>query len=81
MNVKDLDRIETASIGPAELRRAGLIGGRDPKVKILGTGDVVRALTVRAHAFSATAREKIASAGGSVEVIEVVPSRKKGQPK
>jgi large subunit ribosomal protein L15 len=81
VNVKDLDRIETASIGPAELRRAGLIGGRDPKVKILGTGDVVGALPMRAHAFSATAREKIASAGGSVEVIEVVPSRKKGQPK
>lgn len=78
VNVKDLSRIETASIGPAELRRAGLIGGRDPKVKVLGSGDVDRALTVRAHAFSQSAKDKIVSAGGSVEVIEAVaPDRGK----
>lgn len=77
VNVKDLARIETASIGPAELRRAGLIGGRDPKVKILGSGEVERPLTVRAHAFSEGARQKITAAGGTVEIIEVPSAKKK----
>ena len=39
-------------------------------VKVLGTGELSKALTVHAHAFSATAREKIEAAGGSVQVIE-----------
>jgi large subunit ribosomal protein L15 len=80
VNVGDLARIETASIGPAELRRAGLISGRDPRVKILGTGDVDRALTVRAHAVSGSARAKIEEAGGSVEIIELPAkwTRKRG---
>lgn len=69
VNVGALERIETASIGPEELRRAGLLGSRNP-VKILGSGDVDRALTVRAHAFSESARRKIEGAGGSAELIE-----------
>jgi large subunit ribosomal protein L15 len=39
-------------------------------VKILGDGEVTRALTVRAHKFSASAREKIEKAGGRCEIIE-----------
>jgi large subunit ribosomal protein L15 len=39
-------------------------------VKILGNGEVGRAVTVRAHAFSKAAREKIEAAGGNVEVLE-----------
>ena len=38
-------------------------------VKVLGRGELDRALTVRAHAFSASARQKIEQAGGTVEVI------------
>lgn len=76
VNVKDLGRVETASIGPDELRKAGLVTGRDPLVKILGTGDIDRSVTVRAHAFSGSAREKIEGAGGSCEVIEIVPAKK-----
>lgn len=56
-------------IGPDELVKAGLIGrGRLP-VKILGQGEVTRPLTVRAHAFSAKASEKITQAGGQSEKI------------
>ena len=48
---------------------AGLATRKHP-VKILGNGELSKKLNVRAHAFSATAREKIEAAGGSVEVIE-----------
>ena len=50
--------------------QAGLAKRRDTPVKILGSGDLSKALTVHAHGFSATAREKIEGAGGSVQVIE-----------
>ena len=43
---------------------------RKHPVKILGNGDLGKKLTVRAHAFSKTAREKIEAAGGTAEVID-----------
>jgi large subunit ribosomal protein L15 len=52
------------AVGVADLVAAGAVRP-DHKVKILGTGDVSVALQVTAHAFSASAREKIAEAGGS----------------
>jgi large subunit ribosomal protein L15 len=57
-------------VGPEELRGAGLIRKRDKLVKVLGSGDLSRAVTVRAHAFSKSARSKIESAGGTAELIE-----------
>ncbi len=70
VNLRDLDDVEEAEITPELLRARGLIGsGRSP-VKVLGDGEVERALTVRAHAFSDSARRKIEEAGGTVEVIE-----------
>ena len=70
VNVADLDqRFEAgAEVTPESLRAAGLAKRRHP-VKILGRGDVGKKLTVRAHAFSATARQKIEAAGGKCEVI------------
>lgn len=56
-------------VGPDELRAEGLIKKRG-RVKVLGEGDLDRELTVRAHAFSVGAVEKIKAAGGSVEVVE-----------
>ena len=56
-------------VGPDELRSEGLIKKRG-RVKVLGEGDLDRELTVRAHAFSVGAVEKIKAAGGSVEVVE-----------
>jgi large subunit ribosomal protein L15 len=71
VNVADLEaRFDSdAEVDPAKLREAGLAKRRHP-VKILGRGEISTKLTVRAHAFSATAREKIEKAGGSCEVIE-----------
>ncbi|MCS7050683.1 MAG: 50S ribosomal protein L15 [Thermomicrobium sp.] len=57
-------------ITPDVLREYRLIREAGAPVKILGNGDVSRALHVRAHAFSQSAREKIVAAGGTVEVID-----------
>ena len=57
-----------STVGPDELRAHGLVRGRG-KIKCLGEGNVAHALTVRAHAFSASARERIAAAGGTAEVV------------
>jgi large subunit ribosomal protein L15 len=72
--VVNLDRLaelfpEGGQVGPAELVEAGAVRKGHP-VKVLGTGDLggVR-LDITAHAFSASAREKIAAAGGSTRVI------------
>ncbi len=58
-----------ARITPETLRERGLAQGRRP-VKILGDGTVSVSLTVAAHAFSASARQKIEQAGGQVELVQ-----------
>jgi large subunit ribosomal protein L15 len=70
VNVADLEaRFDAgAEVTPESLRAGGLAKRRDP-VKVLGRGEVTKKLTVRAHGFSATAREKIEKAGGTCEVI------------
>jgi large subunit ribosomal protein L15 len=70
INVERLNDFDAGSIVTADdLRERGLVKHRG-KVKVLGEGDIDRALTIRAHAFSLGAVEKIKAAGGSVEVIE-----------
>ena len=70
INVGRLDDFDANStVSPDELRAHGLIKKRG-RVKVLGEGEITKALTVRAHAFSLGAVEKIQSAGGTVEVIE-----------
>jgi large subunit ribosomal protein L15 len=56
------------TVGPDELAARGLVRGRRP-VKCLADGTLPHALTIRLHAFSAKARELIAAAGGTVEVL------------
>ncbi|HON34600.1 MAG TPA: 50S ribosomal protein L15 [Synergistales bacterium] len=56
-------------VGIPEMLMAGLIGSAKRPVKILGDGEVSRALTVKANAFSAQAVAKIEAAGGKTEVI------------
>jgi large subunit ribosomal protein L15 len=77
VNLSDLDsRFKAnAEVTPASLREAGLAKRRHP-VKILARGEISKKLTVRAHAFSATAKEKIEAAGGTCEVIEVAAPMK-----
>ena len=57
------------TVSPAELFAKGLLPSLDCGVKILGRGELDRALTVRAQGFSRSAREKIARAGGKAELI------------
>ncbi len=69
INVERLNEFEAGSTVTADdLRDKGLVKHRG-KVKVLGEGDIDRALTIKAHAFSLGAVEKIKAAGGSVEVI------------
>ena len=55
---------------PRRAAAAGLATRRDVPVKVLGNGELTKELTVHAHGFSATAREKIEAAGGSAQVVE-----------
>jgi large subunit ribosomal protein L15 len=57
-----------STVGPEELAKKGLVRANRP-VKLLGEGGIPHALTVRAHAFSASARERITAAGGTVEIV------------
>lgn len=72
VNLADLDArfAKGAEITPDSLRAAGLATRRGVPVKVLGEGELGKALTVHAHGFSASAREKIEAAGGSVQVLE-----------
>ncbi len=71
VNLADLDaRFKSgATVDPASLREAGLAKRADP-VKILARGEISKKLTVRAHAFSAAAKEKIEAAGGTCQTLD-----------
>jgi large subunit ribosomal protein L15 len=70
VNVSDLAKFKAGTTVDAELLKAsGLIKKLYDGVKILGNGDLGVGLTVKAAAFSATAKEKIENAGGKAEVI------------
>jgi large subunit ribosomal protein L15 len=71
VNLADLDsRFKSgAEVTPDTLREAGLAKRSDP-VKILARGDLSKKLTVRAHGFSAAAKQKIEAAGGTCETLE-----------
>ena len=71
VNLADLeDRFESgAEVTPESLKAAGLATRKDP-VKILGRGEIKKSLKVKAHGFSAAAKEKIEAAGGSCELID-----------
>jgi len=70
VNLAALDVFDKgAEVTPEELRSRGLIRHRG-RVKVLAQGDLTKPLTVKAHAFSKTAQEKIEKAGGSVEILD-----------
>jgi large subunit ribosomal protein L15 len=82
VNVRDLERFDAGTeITPQLLAESGLIRNAKLEVKILGQGDLSKKLSVTAHAFSGTAKEKIEGAGGSVTALKepkVKRRRKKG---
>jgi large subunit ribosomal protein L15 len=67
VNLTDLAKLDVEVVTVDLLREKGLIGQRE-SVKVLGGGELGRALSVTAHAFSKSAREKIEKAGGKAEV-------------
>jgi large subunit ribosomal protein L15 len=70
VNVDDLNRFENGSVvTPDDLRRNNLIKGIDVRVKVLGDGKLSRSLTVKAHAFSKNAIDKIHNSGGKTDLI------------
>jgi large subunit ribosomal protein L15 len=68
INVGDLARFD-GEIGPEKLLETGVIRKLEHGLKILGGGEIDKALTVRAHRFSRSAQDKITKAGGVAEVI------------
>ncbi len=71
VNVRDLERVQEETITPEVLAAHGLVDlGSGRPVKILGDGELERKLTIRAHAFTKSARAKIEAAGGTVEPID-----------
>jgi large subunit ribosomal protein L15 len=70
VNVSRLAAFEAGSeIDPEALQAKKLVRKANKPVKILGKGEITKAITVRAHAVSASAKEKIEKAGGRVELI------------
>ncbi|MDP2168315.1 MAG: 50S ribosomal protein L15 [Thermodesulfovibrionales bacterium] len=69
LNVKDIAGLDIDTITPEILAERGLIKPRKDGLKILGSGEIKKAMNIKAHSFSASAAEKIKAAGGTVEVI------------
>jgi large subunit ribosomal protein L15 len=79
VNLRDLDRVfdEGADVTVEALVEKGILKNTRTDVKILGQGDLKKKLTVTAHAFSASAREKIESAGGTANALREPVEKKR----
>ena len=78
VNVRDLDRFEDGDeVTPEALVEKRVLKNTRIDVKLLGVGEVNKKLTVRVHAISASAREKIEAAGGTVELLREPKEQKK----
>jgi large subunit ribosomal protein L15 len=69
VNLERLASIDEKEITPDVLRKAGVVNSKNALVKVLGNGDLSKAVTVHAHKFSKSAQEKIEKAGGKVQVL------------
>ena len=70
INLRDLERFEAgAEVTPETLVEKGLLKNTKTDVKLLGDGELTKKLTVRVHAISASAREKVEAVGGTVELL------------
>jgi len=75
MSVVNLGQLETFAAGtevtPETLIEHGYVSGKNRRVKVLGDGALSKALTIKAHGFSAKAKEKIEAVGGKAELIVI----------
>jgi len=70
INVGKLNELEGDEFSAEDLHDAGVVRKRDKLIKVLGNGEINRAITVRVHAVSETARTKIEAAGGTIELLD-----------
>jgi large subunit ribosomal protein L15 len=71
VNVSTLDKLEGDTFDPARLKELGVIKKLKHGLKVLGTGELTRAIKVTANIFSETAKQKIEAAGGTAEIPSV----------
>ena len=77
VNLRDLDRFEAGEeVTPESLKAKGLIRSIRKDVKLLGVGELSKKLTITVHAASATAREKVEAAGGTLTLLKEPKVRK-----
>lgn len=69
VNLDDITRLNYEEITPQILEKERLIRDKNGVVKILGKGEIRKAISFKAHAFSKSAKEKIEKAGGKVEIL------------
>lgn len=70
INVGQLEAFDAgANVDERALRDRGLVKGQIDRIKVLGSGDLTKKITVTAHSFSKSAQEKIAKAGGKVVLV------------
>ena len=69
INLKQIARLGEATITPETLLERGVLKNLRDGLKILGQGELTQAVSIKAHHFSQSAREKILKAGGKVEVL------------
>jgi len=69
-----------ATVDVEALRAKGLVPKKAETVKILGEGELTKALTVRVHRFSQVAKEKIEASGGKAETLEAAPAAESAAP-
>ena len=69
VNVSRLDKLEGDAFSPENLQQMGVIKKLRHGLKVLGNGTLTRPVTVSAHRFSKSGREKIEAAGGKIEVL------------
>jgi len=69
VNLDKLAILDESEITPEVLRKAGMVSSKKSLVKVLGQGELSKAITVHAHKFSKSAQEKIEKAGGKVQVV------------
>jgi large subunit ribosomal protein L15 len=85
VNLRDLERFDAGDeVTPETLVEKGIIKNTKTDVKLLGNGELSKKLTIRVHAISASAREKVEAAGGTIELLrepKVKKQKHHAQPK
>ena len=80
VSLSDLEGFDAgAKVDEQALRDARLVQGRDVRIKVLGGGELTKKLSVTAHAFSASAKEKIEKAGGQAIVLAALEDPETGK--